>query len=125
MPKIQIVFYRDDDGSVPVRDWLQGVRRRDERAFVKCLARIALLESDGNELRRPLCDYLRDGIYELRIGFGSVNYRILYFFSGRIAAILAHGIEKEGKVPDRDIERAIARKTRFEDSPEKHGYEED
>jgi len=125
MPRIEVVFYRDEDGTVPVLDWLDEVRRRDKRAFAKCYVRIQLLQSEGHELRRPHCDYLRDGIYELRIRFGTVNYRILYFFSGQIAAILAHGLGKEGKVSDRDIELAIARKERFEKDPGRHSYEEE
>ena len=125
MPRIEVVFYRDEDGTVPVLDWLDEVRRRDKRAFAKCYVRIQLLQFEGHELRRPYCDYLRDGIYELRIRFGAVNYRILYFFSGQIAAILAHGLEKESKVSDRDIELAIARKERFEKDPGRHSYEEE
>ena len=33
-----------------------------------------------------------------------MNYRILYFFHGRVAAVLAHGLVKKNEVPMRDIE---------------------
>jgi phage-related protein len=63
---------------------------------------------------------LRDGIHELRARAGRVQYRLLYFFHGRTAAILAHGLTKEGDVSDAEIERALTRKRRFEHVPERH-----
>ena len=78
----------------------------------------------GHELRRPEADLLRDKIYELRIGLQGINYRILYFFHGEIAAVLSHGIVKESAVPPKEIDRAIERKKRFEQNPRKHTHEE-
>jgi phage-related protein len=124
-PRTQLVFFKDDDGTVPVRDWLLELRRRQRRAFAKCVVRIRRLAELGHELRRPEADLLRDGIYELRARDGRVNYRILYFFHGQSVAILAHGLTKEDKVPKSDIERAIRRKLAFEANPATHTYEED
>lgn len=83
------------------------------------------LAAFGHELRRPHADALRDGIRELRAKKGHVNYRILYFTHGRNSAILAHALTKEDVVPDADIDRAIARKKRFEKNPERNTAEED
>lgn len=66
-----------------------------------------------------------DGIYELRVGLQNVNYRILYFFHGRIAAIVSHGLVKEAEVPSKEIERAIERKRNFEKNPKAYTYEEE
>lgn len=76
------------------------------------------------KLRRPETDYLRDGIYELRVGLRGVNDRMLYFFHGRVAAIVAHGLTKEREVPPRDIEETIRRKRKFELDPQRHTYKE-
>ena len=54
-----------------------------------------------------------------------MQYRILYFFHGRNVAILAHGLVKEKEVPDADINRALERKTKFEQDPEKHTCREE
>lgn len=51
---------------------------------------------------------------------GSVNYRMLYFFSGREIVILSHGLTKEDRVNPKDIDLAIERKQRFEADPVKH-----
>lgn len=84
--------------------------------------RISRLAELGHELRRLEADYLRDDVYELRVRYGNVNYRILYFFHGRRVAILSHLITKEDKVPAVDIDRAVRNLRRFEVNPEKHTY---
>ena len=63
----------------------------------------------GSELRRPEADYLRDGVYELRMRVGTVNYRILYGFTGKSVAVLTHGFTKMDVVDAREIERARQR----------------
>lgn len=125
MPKTEVIFYRDERGQAPVVEWLRELRRKDKKAYAKCNARIQVLAQLGHDLRRPMADYLRDGIHELRIRQGHVNYRILYFFHGQAVAILAHGLTKEDEVPNADIERAIQRKEAFAKDPAKHTYPED
>ena len=125
MPRTQLVFFKDDDGTIPVRDWLLELRQRQRKAFAKCVVRIRRLAELGHELRRPEADLLRDGIYELRARDGRVNYRILYFFHGQNVAILAHALTKEDKVPKADIDRALRRKAAFESHPAAHSYDED
>ena len=51
-----------------------------------------------------------------------MNYRILYFFHGQNVAILGHALTKEGKVPAKDIDRAVARKQAFEADPDRHTH---
>lgn len=121
MARTRVVFYRDDDGSVPVLNWIDTL---SPKAKVKCRSRIELLREFGHELRRPEADYLRDGVYELRISLQRQQYRILYFFHGRTASILAHGLIKERIVPPRAIHTAIERRRRFEQDPSAHIYEE-
>ena len=123
MPPTQVFFFQDER-DIPVRNWLQELRRTDKRVYAKCVARIRLLAQLGHELRRPLADYLEEDIYELRIRRGRVNYRILYFFHGRNIAILAHGLVKEDVIPQPDMTRAIKRKEAFLKDPAKYTYEE-
>lgn len=121
---MEVWFYRDEKGA-PVLKWLSELRRSDSKAFAKCVAAIRRLASYGHELRRPQADFLRDGIYELRVRSGNVHYRILYFFHGRQAALLTNGFSKEGRVPNVEIERAIHRMKSFREDPAGHTYEED
>ena len=119
MPEIDVVLYQENDGTVPLLDWLEKLV---PKARAKCIARIIRLKQRGHELRRPEADYLHDGIYELRVGWQHVNYRILFFFSDRTAAVLSHGVVKENRVPPREIDRALKRKAMFEADPETHTY---
>jgi phage-related protein len=120
MPKTDVVFFANDDGTVPLLDWLD---RQDRKVQDKCLVKIERLEEHGHELRRPEADYLRDGIYELRVRHRSVNYRMLYFFHIQ-TAVVSHGLKKEDVVPDREIDLAMSRNTQFGQDPERHTYKE-
>lgn len=121
MPRTKVVLYREANGMVPLLEWLDSL---PSKAVAKCRVRIERLAELGHELRRPEADFLRDGIYELRVGLAGRNYRILYFFHGRAVAILSHGLVKERAVPIKEIEEALARKRKFEADPKKHTHEE-
>ncbi|MBW3623781.1 MAG: type II toxin-antitoxin system RelE/ParE family toxin [Armatimonadetes bacterium] len=123
MPPCTVVFYSEDGKTAPVLDWLDAL---PPRVLDKITVRIERLAQLGHDLHRPEADTLRDGIHELRARFGTINYRVLYFFHRRTAtaAILAHGLTKEDRVPDRDIDLAVRRKARFEADPDAHTYQE-
>ena len=121
MPKADIRIYQETDGTVPLLDWLDDL---PDKAKDKCIAVISRLADFGNQLRRPDCDYLKDGIYELRARTGNVNYRILYGFAGRQIVLLSHGCTKEKKVPNKEINRAIENLRRYKHNPTAHTYRE-
>ena len=122
MPATQVVFYQEKEGDAPVVEWLRELNETHAKAYDKCRAALARLALLGHELRRPEGDYLRDGIYELRVRSGSVNYRLLYFFHGRTVSVVAHGLTKEAAVPAADINRAVARKSAFTTNPTVHTF---
>jgi phage-related protein len=121
MPQTQVVFYQEDDGTVPILRWFDTL---PEKALDKCRIKIGRLRELGHELRRPEADYLRDGIYELRARLGKVNYRMLYFFHQDIAAVVSHGLMKEQRIPPKEINRAIIAKDRFAKDPSHHTHHE-
>jgi phage-related protein len=122
MPPTKILFYKEEDESVPLLEWLDNL---PSKAQTKCLIKLERLSELGYELRRPEADYLRDKIYELRIGFQGINYRILYFFSENSAAVVSHGIVKEKQVPPGEIDKAVKRRSLFISNPAKHTYKEE
>jgi phage-related protein len=121
-PAIQVVFYQEREGDAPVVEWLRELNETHPKAYDKCRAALARLALLGHQLRRPEGDCLRDGIYELRVRSGSVNYRLLYFFHGRGVSVVAHGLTKETAVPATDINRAVARKSAFTANPIDHTF---
>jgi hypothetical protein len=75
VPRTVVITFREADGSVPLLDWLDGL---SQVAREKCLVKIEMLAESGHELRRPHCDLLERGIWELRARAGHVQYGILY-----------------------------------------------
>lgn len=117
---ITIVFFCEEDQSTPFLDWFGGL---PVKAKVQCRARLQLLAEQGHHLRRPAADFLRDGIYELRAKAGGTNYRMLYFFHGREAVVVSHGlIKQQAIVPPIEIERALRRKRAFTAAPVRHTH---
>jgi phage-related protein len=121
VPKTRVALYREEDGSCPFVEWFDEL---PAKAQDKCYLRLERLREVGHELRRPEADFLRDGIYELRVSLGGVDHRILYFFHGAVAAVVSHRLVKERVVPSKEIVYAVERKLRFEANPAKHTYEE-
>ena len=120
MSRVDVFYFREDDHTVPMNRWLDEIPAKAQQ---KCLARLRRLEELGHELRRPEADYLRDEIYELRASYQGIHYRMLYFFNGRTAVVVSHGIVKESAVPIREIDLAVRRKRTFESNPAKHGFQ--
>ncbi len=119
MPKTDIVIYKNKDGSVPLFEWFDDL---PQKAVNKCTVKLELLEEFGYDLRRPHCDMLEEGIYELRAKLKQVNYRILYFFEGKNAVIVSHGCTKETKVPKSEINKAIRHRNIYIQNPIAHTY---
>jgi len=122
MPITPVVFFKEKDGAVPFMTWFEGL---PAHAKDQCLARLTLLREMGHELRRPAAENLGGGIYELRSKSRNVNYRVLYFFHGKLAAVISHGIQKQQeKVPTKEIALARARMAMFKANPGAHTFEE-
>lgn len=46
MPTTEVLLYREDDGSIPVLDWLTMLKRKNRRAFDKsCICSMCLNNS--------------------------------------------------------------------------------
>ena len=102
-----------------IQEWLKALPLKVQ---AKCFLYLEHLCREGHQLRRPVADLLRDGIYELRPSLQGVHYRILYFFVGKDVVVVSHGLVKESKVPAVEIHRAIERKKKFEANPKAHSY---
>jgi hypothetical protein len=107
MSRVPVLIYREEDGSAPFLDWFEKL---PEKAQDKCRVRLERLATLG---------------HELRVRLRTTNYRILYCFHGRTAAVLSHGVIKEDRVPANEIDRAINRKCQFNGHPTRHTFAED
>lgn len=101
---MEIKFYEDQTGRVPVKEFLDGL---DIKMRQKMLRSIQALQDMGISLRMPLSESLEDGIFELRAKSGTNISRVMYFFIIGNRAVLTHGfIKKTQKTPRRELQRA-------------------
>ena len=117
MPRTELIFYKENENSVPLLKWMGSLSLKVQN---KWTARLELLGQFGFDLRRPHCDILRNGIYELRLKIGTINSRVLYTFVGRNVVLLSHGLSKEGKVPEIEIDKAIINRNKYLANPAIH-----
>jgi phage-related protein len=105
---MDIWYFVDDRGRSPIREFIDGLPL-DEQA--KVFAYIDELGKQGYNLRRPLADYVKDGIYELR---PKAN-RLFYFFFLKENVVFVHAIKKKtNEIPENDIALSLKRKNHIE-----------
>jgi phage-related protein len=103
-----VYYFKDEDGCRPVKDFIDSLAEKEQ---AKVYAYIAELINQGNNLRRPMADYLIDGIYELR----PRDNRIFYFFYLRDRAVLLHAIKKHVKrIPENDLKVCMKRRLKID-----------
>lgn len=96
-------FYLTPGGDCPARVFLAQLPVKIRAKTAKWLQ---LLQEQGPDLKRPYADTLQGGIRELRVSFGRIEVRLLYFIEDK-AIVLTHGfIKRTGHTPAAEIERA-------------------
>lgn len=102
-----LVLYTTERDDSPIDEFLDGL---DNKSRAKVAAHLSLLEEEGPNLKRPYADIVRGKIRELRIHYGSNQYRILYFFQVRDQIVLLHAFSKKTQqLKEKDIELAKRR----------------
>lgn len=111
MNKYRVIAYEDSEGYSEVDAFIESVKERDQ---AKIYSFIDLLGINGPQLPRPYADILRDGIHEMRVKLSGKQTRTLYFFCYGNYIVLSHiFIKSSDKVPDNEIDKAIAHRKDF------------
>ena len=93
-----VIVYNDKAGKEPFTKWLNSLK--DALSRRRILARLRRIEQ-GNY---GDCKHLQDGIFELRLFFGS-GYRIYFGEDGDTVVVLLCGGDKSSQ--DKDIQTAV------------------
>ncbi len=95
----EVLVFTTEDGQQPYSNWLNGLRDGTTRRRI--IQRVTRLES-GN-----YGDFksLKDGVFELRLSFGS-GYRVYFAEDGNTVVVLLCGGDKSTQ--EKDIETAKA-----------------
>ena len=80
----------------------------DTKVRAKVMKWLALLQEEGPALPRPYADVVAGPIRELRIGFGHLEVRLMYFFHGKKTVVVTHGfLKKTRPIGPAEIQRAL------------------
>lgn len=103
-----VEFYETAEGSIPVLDFLEELKRSDPGDHAAVMRGLAKLR-DRRYHREPLSKALGDGVFELR-HVGKLNTRVLWFFMKGRRIIAVHGIRNKGQsIMQSDFEISRAR----------------
>jgi len=92
-------LYQDLNGKEPFIEWLEAIKDKKNRSRI--LTRLDRLEVGNPGDHR----HLSEGVYELRLHFGS-GYRVYYGEDGTVLVILLMGGDKSSQ--ENDIRKALA-----------------
>jgi len=78
-----------------------------EKELLKLDYIISLLETN-DRIPSKFIDYIRDGLYELRMEYNSNIYRVFFIFDEDKIVVLFNGFQKKSqKTPANEIEKAL------------------
>jgi putative addiction module killer protein len=97
------IFFRDADGSEPVKDWLDELKRKKRFVEFSKISTCIDRASQGNFGKHRI---LKAGIGELKIDYGP-GYRVYFGIEGDEWIVLLKGGSKESQ--EADIESASKR----------------
>lgn len=104
--KVPARFYRNENGTEPVRDWLQSLSRDDRK---KIGADVATVEY-GWPVGMPTCRPMGAGLWEVRTNLESNRIARVLFCMAEGQMVLLHGfIKKTEKTPPADVNIARTR----------------
>ncbi|MBQ7733387.1 MAG: type II toxin-antitoxin system RelE/ParE family toxin [Synergistaceae bacterium] len=101
---LNIIYYEREDGTMPAKEFIDST---DANMHAKIDTLLDMLSERGRWLGMPYSRHLDEGIYELRVHFGSNASRILYFFVFGNSAVITNGfIKKTQKTPSAELKKA-------------------
>jgi phage-related protein len=107
------VYFRADDGSEPVREFVAGLDPKPRAALMRQIDRLNDLSDAVPHLPFPHSSQVEGELRELRCHMGSDHYRVLYRRSKRLIVLLHVFPKKTGKLPQAEIKIAPERWTDF------------
>ncbi|HUI87694.1 MAG TPA: type II toxin-antitoxin system RelE/ParE family toxin [Anaerolineales bacterium] len=109
-PILDVVFYKTDAGSEPVREWLKSLPREDRRTIGEDIKTAQY----GWPLGMPLIRKMERGLWEVRSNVSTGIARVIFTVQGA-TMILLHGfVKKSQKTPFNELDTAHRRLNNLE-----------
>jgi phage-related protein len=104
--KIELVFYRNAQGTEPVKDWLKVLPRAERRVIGQDLMRVQWRWPVG----MPLCRAMGQGLWEVRSSLAGNRMARVLFCAHEEVLVALHGfIKKTAQTPAADLKTARKR----------------
>lgn len=108
-----VQFYRLPNGNSPVEDFLDSLPGKQAQKVLWVLQLVEELDTVPRQYFKKLVD--SEGIWEVRIQFGSDIFRLLGFLDGGALIVLTNGFAKKTqKTPPQEIALAIRCKQEYQ-----------
>lgn len=101
-----LIFYLSQREDSPIDEFLDSLGHKPRAKVERFMGQ---LQTNGPDLPRPYADVLRGKIRELRVPYGRLHYRLLYFFHGKDIVMTSGFLKKTSAVPEDEISRAERR----------------
>jgi phage-related protein len=109
--KVELVFFRNDAGREPAREWLKGLDEAERHAIGKDLLRAQWRWPVG----MPLCRPMGKGLWEIRTNLpGNRTSRVMVCFNHERLVALHGFIKKTRTTPVDDLALARTRQRELE-----------
>jgi hypothetical protein len=102
----ELIFFTTSREEAPALEFLLSLAKKPQSKAQKLML---YLQRQGPDLPRPYADVLRGKIRELRVGYGCLQLRFLYFFDGKSIVLVSGFLKKTSAVPEEEIIRAERR----------------
>ncbi len=107
--KVELVFFRSNNGNEPVRDWLKGLDAIERKVIGTDLLRVQWRWPIG----MPLCRPMGQGLWEVRTNLprNRIARVLICFYQDRLVAL--HGFIKKTRATQED-DLALSKKRQRE-----------
>ena len=110
--RLNVVFFRTDSGTEPVRKWLKSLLVSHKKAIGEDIKTVQF----GWPLGMPLVEKLEPYLWEVRTKVPDGIARVLFTVDGQLMILLHGFIKKTRKIPQKDIRTARSRLKQYQET---------
>lgn len=110
--RLNVVFFRTDTGTEPVRGWLKSLPVSHKKVIGADIKTVQF----GWPLGMPLVEKLEPYLWEVRTRVPDGIARILFTVDGHMMILLHGFIKKTRKIPQKEINTARSRLRQYQDA---------
>jgi phage-related protein len=104
--KLDVVFFKTDQGSEPVREWLLTLTKAERKIVGDDVLKVQYCWPIG----KPLVENLSSGLWEVRSRLPKRIARVIFCVEGKTMVLLHGFIKKTRKTPKHELDLTINRR---------------